>query len=111
MLDVRGTLLRVFLDEDDRLDGQPLHLGIVEAMRGAGFGGATVLKGIEGFGASKALRTSRAVESGRGLPILIEAIERRELVEAFVPKLRSMMHGGTITIEDLDVAHVVRAER
>jgi len=111
MHDARGTLLRVFLDEDDRAGGRPLHLAIVEAMKAIGISGATVRKGIEGFGASRRIRASRVAEGGYGLPILIEAIEQRELILSFVPKLRAMMTGGMITLENLDVAIIVREGR
>lgn len=103
-----ATLLRIFVDEDDRYAGRPLHLAIVEALRAQGFSGATALKGVEGYGASGRLRSARAVETTVGLPILIEVIDEEENMHAFVPALRAMMSSGLITLERLDVIHVVK---
>ena len=105
---VIGKLLRIFVDEDDRINGRPAHLAIVEAMVAFGFSGATVLKGIEGFGRSRRLRAARAMDQAMGLPVLIEVIDDEVRIAAFLPKLESLMHGGLVTLERIESIHVVR---
>ena len=105
-----GKLLRVFVDEDDRLDGRPLHLAIVEALQAAGFSGATVLKGIEGFGYSRKVRAAHAIDQALGMPVLIEVIDDEDKIAAFVPTLTAMMTSGLITLERIELIHVVREE-
>jgi len=106
-----GKLLRIFVDEDDRIDGRPLHLAIVDALRSAGFSGATVLKGIEGFGASRRVRAARAIDQAAGLPVLIEVIDEEARVLEFLPTLNFLMTGGLITLEKIEVMHVMGGSR
>jgi uncharacterized protein len=108
---IAGKLLRIFLDEDDRIDGRPLHLAIIDALVSAGFSSATALKGIEGFGASGRLRAARAVEQSAGLPVLIEVIEEESKVVAFLPMLEAMMSGGLLTLETIQTIHVTGGGR
>ena len=100
---ITGKLLRIFVDEAERLNGKPLYEALVEALREAGFAGATVLKGIEGFGQHKAVHSARAVDFSSNLPVLIEVFEQEEKVLAFIPKLREMMSEGLITLENVQV--------
>ncbi|HEY9181150.1 MAG TPA: DUF190 domain-containing protein [Candidatus Baltobacteraceae bacterium] len=98
-----AKLLRIFVDEDDGWSGKPLYEAIVEALREAGFAGATVLKGIEGFGRRRAVRSARAVDFSANLPVLIEVFEQEEKVLEFIPKLREMISDGLITLENVQV--------
>lgn len=100
---ITGKLLRIFVDEAERLNGKPLYEALIEALREAGFAGATVLKGIEGFGQHKAVHSARAVDFSSNLPVLIEVFEQEEKVLAFIPKLREMMSEGLITLENVQV--------
>jgi len=106
-----GKLLRIFVDEDDRIDGRPLHLAIIDALQSAGFSGATVLKGIDGFGASRRVRSARAIDRAAGLPVLIEVIDDEARVMEFLPTLKVLMTGGLITLEKIEVMHVIRGSR
>jgi PII-like signaling protein len=101
---ITGKLLRIFVDEEARYDGKPLYAAIVEALKDAGFAGATVLKGIEGFGPHHAVRSARTVDFSANLPVLIEVFEQEEKVLAFIPTLRAMMNDGLITLENVQVA-------
>jgi len=103
-----GKLLRIFVDEDDRYGGKPLYMAIVEALKAAGFTGATVLKGIEGFGTHKTVHSSRAFDQSTNMPILIEVIEEETKIFAFLPTLRSMMSEGLITLEKLELMRISR---
>ncbi len=105
-----GKLLRIFVDEDDRFEGQPLYMAIVEAFKTAGFTGATVLKGIEGFGVNRTVHAARTFDQSTNLPILIEVIEEEAKVLAFLPTLRSMISEGLITLEKLELMRISRAD-
>ncbi|MGC2128456.1 MAG: DUF190 domain-containing protein [Candidatus Aquilonibacter sp.] len=103
-----GKLLRIFVDEDDRYGGKPLYMAIVEALKAAGFTGATVLKGIEGFGTHKTVHAARTFDQSTNLPILIEVIEEEAKILEFLPELRSMMSEGLITLEKLELMRISR---
>jgi uncharacterized protein len=98
-----GKLLRIFVDESDRWEGKPLYMAIVDALRRSGFAGATVLKGIEGYGSHRSLHSARVFELSSDLPVLIEVFEREERVLAFVPTLREMVREGLITLETVQL--------
>lgn len=103
---VAGKLLRIFVDEDDRLHGKPLYEAIVDALKAAGFTGATVLKGIEGFGSHKTVHSARAFDFSTNMPVLIEVFEREEKVLAFIPALREMIQEGLITLESVQMVRL-----
>jgi len=106
----RGKLLRIFVDEEDRWHGKPLYAAIVDALKADGFAGATVLKGIEGFGSHKAVHSARAVDFSTNLPVLIEVFESEEKISAFIPALRSMMREGLITLENVQMMRIAKDE-
>ncbi|HZY98304.1 MAG TPA: DUF190 domain-containing protein [Candidatus Baltobacteraceae bacterium] len=95
----RATLMRIFVDEADRYAKKPLYAAIVEELRRNGFAGATVLKGIEGFGAHRAVHAARSVDFASNLPVVIEVAETEERIRAIVPALTAMMGDGLITLE------------
>lgn len=99
-----GKLLRIFIGESDRFEGRPLFQAIVEAVRAEGLAGATVLRGIEGFGASSRLHTSRILRLSEDLPIVIEIVDTDENIDRVLPMLDGMMGDGMMTIEK---AHVI----
>lgn len=96
-----GRLLRIFVDEADRLHGQPLYTAIVEALRHAGFIGATVLKGIEGYGAHKTVRSARTFDFSTNLPVIVEVIDEAAKIDAFLPTLETMIGEGLLTLENV----------
>ena len=108
---ISGKLLRIFVDEDDRIAGRPSHLAIVDELRSAGFSGATVRKGIEGFGPSRRLRAARAIDSAAGLPVLIEVIDDEAKIAAFLPKLEAIVTSGLLTLETIHVTRVAGEAR
>ena len=105
-----GKLLRIFVDESDRYEGKPLYMAIVEALKAAGFTGATVLKGIEGYGIHKTVHAARTFDLSTNLPILIEVIEEEAKIAAFLPALRSMISEGLITLENLELMRISRGD-
>jgi hypothetical protein len=98
-----AKIVRIFLGESDRWKGQPLYIAVVEAMRAAGLAGATVFKGILGFGAHSVMHAARIVDLSSDLPIVIELVDSEEKVEAFLPTLDQMVSEGLVTIEDVRV--------
>lgn len=79
-----ATLMRIFLDEADRHGKRPLFVAIVEELRRNGFAGATVLKGIEGYGLRREVHTLRSVDLSSNLPVLIEVAETDEKVQSIL---------------------------
>lgn len=106
-----GKLLRIFVDEEDRYDGKPLYMAIVDALKAAGFTGATVLKGIEGYGVHKTVHAARTFDLSTNLPILIEVIEEEARVSAFLPTLRAMIAEGLVTLENIELMRISRGAR
>ena len=98
-------LLRIFLGESDRHDGNPLYETIVLKAREAGLAGATVLRGAMGFGASSRLHTSKILRLSADLPLIIEIVDTEEKINAFLPTLDSLMGGGLVTLEKVRVIH------
>jgi uncharacterized protein len=98
-----GKLLRIFIGESDRHGGQPLYTAIVERARRTGLSGATVFKGIAGFGGHSIVHAARIFDLSTDLPVLIEIVDTEEKIEAFIPVLDEMVHEGLITMENVQV--------
>lgn len=98
-----GTLLRIFIGEHDRWHGKPLYEAIVTTCREAGLAGATVLRGIEGFGAESHLHTARILRLSEDLPIVIEVVDTQENIDRILPQLDQMMSDGMVTTEKVHV--------
>lgn len=109
-LEGEGKLLRIFIGESDRWEGQPLYEAIVRRVREAGGAGATVLRGIEGFGAHSRIHTARILRLSEDLPIVIEVVDRADRIEGLLPLLDEMIREGLVTIERVDILKYV-AER
>jgi PII-like signaling protein len=98
-----GKLVRIFVGESDRHGGQPLYTAIVEAARKRGLSGATVFKGIEGFGGHSVVHAARVFDLSTDLPILIEIVDAEDKIREFLPVLDEMVHEGLITLETVEV--------
>jgi uncharacterized protein len=98
-----ALLLRIYLGESDEWHGRPLYQAIVERLRERGLAGATVLRGIEGFGAKAHLHTTRILRLSEDLPILIEIVDQADRIRAIVPELDEMVADGLITLEKVEV--------
>ena len=98
-----GKLLRIFVGESDRWHGKPLYQAIVERVRAEGLAGATVLRGIEGFGADSRLHTARILRLSEDLPVLIEIVDSAEQIERIMPVLDEMVGEGMVTVERVEV--------
>jgi uncharacterized protein len=102
------VLLRIFIGESDRFQHIPLYEGLVELFRKEGFAGATVLRGVAGFGAHTMYHTDRLLRLSSDLPIVVEVVDSRERFEAIMPRVEEMMDGGMITMEKVYVARYRR---
>lgn len=102
-LEGAGKLLRIFIGESDRHGSQPLYTAIVEAARSAGLSGATVFKGIEGFGAHSVVHAARVFDLSTDLPVLIEIVDTEEKIRGFLPTLDGLVKEGLVTLETVEV--------
>ena len=100
-----GYLLRVFIGESDKAGHRPLYEEIVLKAREAGLAGATVLRGVMGFGKNSILHTAKILRLSEDLPMVVEIVDSLEKVEAFVPTLDEMIKDGLVTIEKVRVIH------
>lgn len=98
-----GLLVRIFVGGSDTWHGKPLYEAIVLRVREEGVAGATVLSGMEGFGASSRLHTSRILRLSADLPIVVEIVDTAERIEAVLPLLDEMIQEGLITLEKVRV--------
>jgi PII-like signaling protein len=97
------TLMRIHIGESDKWHGRPLHEAIVELLRKEKFSGATVLRGVAGFGGSSVIHTDKILRLSQDLPIVVEVIETIEKIESILPRLDEMVEGGLITLEKVRV--------
>jgi len=98
-----GKLLRIFVGESDRWQGKPLYQAIVERVRQEGLAGATVIRGIEGFGADSRLHTARILRLSEDLPVVVEIVDSAEQIERILPVLDEMVGEGMVTVERVEV--------
>jgi len=103
------TLMRVFIGESDRCTegpyhGKPLYEALLLMLRERGFAGATVVRGIAGFGASARIHTGKVLRLSLDLPVIVEVVDTSERIEALLPELDRVVGGGLITLER---AHVI----
>ena len=105
------TLMRIHIGESDKWHGKPLYEAIVEMLRREGFSGATVLRGVGGYGGSSVYHTDKLLRLSQDLPVVLEVIETQERIEQILPKLDQMVEGGLITLEKVRVILYRAAKR
>lgn len=98
-----GRLVRIYVGESDQWHGQALYKAIVERARKEGLAGATVTRGIEGFGANSRIHTASILRLSEDLPIKIEIVDTAERIDRFLPLLDEMVDEGLITIQDCEI--------
>lgn len=103
MLPEEGHLLRIFVGESDRHGGLPLYEWIVRQARERGLAGATVLRGVEGFGAHSRLHTAKILRLSEDLPIVVEIVDSKEKIEAFLPVIDAAIPEGLATLEKVQI--------
>ncbi len=98
-----AELLRIFIGESDRCGGRPLYEAIVQEARQAGLAGATVLRGILGFGAHSRIHSAKILRLSEDLPVVIEIVDRPDRIAEFLPKLDTMIGEGLVTLEKVRI--------
>ena len=98
-----AQLLRIFIGESDKHAGRPLYELIVERARERGMAGATVLRGVLGFGAHSRMHTAKILRLSEDLPMVIEIVDRPDRIESFLPELDGMILEGLVTLESVKV--------
>lgn len=103
MLPENGHLLRIFVGENDKHQGMPLFEWIVRQAREKGLAGATVLRGLEGFGAHSRIHTTKILRLTEDLPLVIEIVDTKEKIEDFLPLIDDAIQEGLATLEDVQI--------
>jgi PII-like signaling protein len=98
-----GQLLRIFIGEGNRHEGRPLYEWIVLQAKQMGLAGATVLRGIMGYGANSRIHTSKIMRLSEDLPIIIEIVDTSEKLTAFLSDIDNVICEGLATLEKADV--------
>jgi PII-like signaling protein len=98
-----ATKLTVYVGDSDKHGRKPLHLAIVELLHEEGIAGATVVHGIEGYGARKQIHTARILDLSADLPVVVTAVDLPEKIEAVLPKIDEMIEQGLMTTEEVQI--------
>ena len=99
--------LTIFVGESDQFHHHPLYAEIVQRAHHAGLAGATVLRGIEGFGASSHIHTTRFLSLSQDLPVAVILVDERERIDAFLPQLDELVTEGLVIMDDVEVIRYV----
>ena len=102
-LDGEQVLMRIFIGESDSWERRPLVTALLELFRSKHLAGATVLRGVAGFGANSILHTAGILKLSADLPLIIEVVDSQEHLDAVLPEVERMMGGGLITMEKVRV--------
>lgn len=98
-----GQLLRIFIGESDKWEGRPLYEAIILKARERGIAGATMLRGLMGYGAASRIHTAKILRLSEDLPIVVEIVDSAEKIEAFLPVIDEMVQEGLVTLENIRV--------
>jgi len=98
-----SQLLRIFISEKDRIAGEPLYATILNLARDDGIDGATVLRGLAGFGTSADIHSAKILQLSEDLPLVVEIVDEIDKIEDFLPKLKDLVGDKLITLEEINV--------
>ncbi|HXG65087.1 MAG TPA: DUF190 domain-containing protein [Blastocatellia bacterium] len=98
-----GRLLRIFIGESDHWEGKPLYEAIILKAREMGIAGATMLRGMMGFGANSRIHTAKILRLSEDLPIIVEIVDNAEKIERLLPVIDEMAQEGLVTLEKVRV--------
>lgn len=97
------VLMRIFIGEGDRYEHKPLYEALLELLRNDGLAGATVLRGVCGFGTGRVCHTQRLLDLSANLPLVVEVVDIQEKIDLVLPKIDAMMGSGLITQEKVTI--------
>ena len=98
-----GQLLRIFIGESGRWKGKPLYEAIILKAREMGIAGATMLRGMMGYGAASRIHTAKILRLSEDLPIVVEIVDSKEKITALLPTIEEMVQEGLVTLENVRV--------
>ena len=105
-----ASRLTVFIGDNDTWHHRPLYTEIVHRAHAAGLAGASVFHGVEGYGASSLVHTSRLLSLTDNLPVAVVVVDTAERIEAFLPLLEEIVHEGLVTVDQVEVIRYVGRE-
>ena len=100
-----GQLLRIFIGESDKWQKRPLYEAIILKARELGIAGATMLRGMMGYGATSRIHTAKILRLSEDLPVVIEIVDSSEKIAALLPAIEEMVQEGLVTLEAVQVIH------
>jgi PII-like signaling protein len=103
ILDGEQVLMRIFIGETDQLGRRPLYRELVDLFRREKLAGATVLRGMIGFGAKSQMHTARLLRLSQDLPVVIEVVDSEDNINRVLPEIDAMVHEGLVTMEKVRV--------
>ncbi|MFZ5850231.1 MAG: DUF190 domain-containing protein [Actinomycetota bacterium] len=106
----RALRLTVYVGEDDQWRHRPLYTEIVHRAHAAGLAGASVFRGVEGYGASSVVHTSRLLSLSQDLPVAVVLVDDEERVRAFLPQLEELVSEGLVVLDEVEVVRYVGRE-
>jgi PII-like signaling protein len=109
----RAKLMRIYVGEDDRWHGKPLYEAITESLRANDLAGATVYRGIYGYGAHRRFHREKPLAMSRDLPIMLAVVDDEQKIHDYLPVLEDLVQEGLVVLSDVDViryTHRVHAE-
>ena len=98
-----GLRVRIYVGETDHWHGRPLYDALVVRARELGLAGATVLRGVEGFGAHSRLHTAKVLRLSENLPMVVEIVDREDRVRTFLDACDAMIDGGLVTVDPVEI--------
>ena len=101
---MRAALLRIYISENDTYKGKSAHSQIIEFLRDSGVSGATALHGIEGYGVHSKIHTASILRLAGDLPVIVEAVENEDKIRPLIPKVKEMVPGELITLQEVEIA-------
>ncbi len=98
-----GQLLRIFIGESDKWEGKPLYEALIFKAREMGLAGATMLRGLMGYGAASRVHTAKILRLSEDLPVIVEIVDSQEKIASFLPLVDEMIQEGLVTLEKVQV--------
>ncbi|HVB86333.1 MAG TPA: DUF190 domain-containing protein [Candidatus Dormibacteraeota bacterium] len=109
-LEGKAIMLRIYFGEDDKWNGKPLYLAIVEKCRALDIAGATVLRGVAGYGASTLIHRSHLLSLSHDAPIMVSVVDSEEKIQTLIPFLDEAVDEGLIAKSEVEVIKYVHQE-
>ena len=111
VLQGQQVLMRIFIGERDKVGHRPMHTAVLEMLREEKMAGATVLRGIAGFGAKSHMHSAHLLALSQDLPMVIECVDTQDNIDRILPKLDAMLDEGLVTLEKVNVIRYAPKEK